>query len=832
VLAAGSARATVYFVDGACATSGSGTGTGIACGPTGPFVTIGEGVLALEPGDTLNVRGPHDAFDGVYFESLALRDLASVPGKSLACTADQPCVIQGCRAGACLTDEVPIIRGMTLRSDWVPQGGGVYSRTMEASPNTDPLARDDFDPTILVQGTAYPLELLGYAGDGVSAPPEDQWSYDPTTQQIFVHPTGGADPTPTVFVPHFGFNVAVQTPTAWVTLQYLSFEGVRGYSIHIETTAPATPIAGMTLSHLIQRYAGRKFIQTTRGTQDTIIEDTISEYGGRGISFATNTNDGFFGYRLFGFQNGIMRRNTIRHIGATGQVRLSGGTAWPCPWCDPPWNDPTHTFISTSGTAYQVKQTDTATMEDNLAEDISTVALGLDVSRHVTVQRNTVRRASTGFAMLNFTPTAGCPTTAPTEYCYNSDDVIAANVLDEVGYADIAGCGITVVAGGARVVGGSMLAQVYNNVVSRIGFAGVCVATDDPTYDPTPTADLSIWNNTIYGARDVAGAAPSTGLIVPGATQNVVVLDNAFDGLTSDAMLVGTLAAQGLTMDGDVIGTVAGCQVRFGTGTCDQLDAHEAHGRTGPLAFVAPAADPPDLHLTARSVAIDAGVPDAVLTDIDGDARPQGAGWDAGADEFVPIATTTSTTTVSSTSIASTSTTTSTTSTTAPAAALTGQSLVLKDETRRPSARRFRLVSTDREGLTLGAVPAIPSLIAQGGSLRVVAIGGDEFSKTYPLAARGWQLIDRRHPDRGVRYRNESSAIELVRFEVGKRLVVQGDGINLDQSLAREPSVVEVELRIGPREFCLAFGGERKQFAPRKRLRRMRAGRPATCPEG
>ncbi|MGA9351436.1 MAG: choice-of-anchor Q domain-containing protein [Anaerolineae bacterium] len=41
-----------------------------------------------------------------------------------------------------------------------------------------------------------------------------------------------------------------------------------------------------------------------------------------------------------------------------------------------------------------------------------------------------------------------------------------------------------------------------------------------------------------------------------------------------------------------------------------------------------------DYHLTAVSPAIDAGVDAGVTTDIDGDARPQGAGYDIGADEF------------------------------------------------------------------------------------------------------------------------------------------------------------------------------------------------------
>jgi hypothetical protein len=39
-------------------------------------------------------------------------------------------------------------------------------------------------------------------------------------------------------------------------------------------------------------------------------------------------------------------------------------------------------------------------------------------------------------------------------------------------------------------------------------------------------------------------------------------------------------------------------------------------------------------HLTVGSAAIDAGVDAGVTTDIDGDTRPQGNGYDIGADEF------------------------------------------------------------------------------------------------------------------------------------------------------------------------------------------------------
>lgn len=54
------------------------------------------------------------------------------------------------------------------------------------------------------------------------------------------------------------------------------------------------------------------------------------------------------------------------------------------------------------------------------------------------------------------------------------------------------------------------------------------------------------------------------------------------------------------------------------------------------LAFKNSETPPYDYHLTAGSIAIDAAIQSTVNVDYDGDARPNGAGRDVGADEFVP----------------------------------------------------------------------------------------------------------------------------------------------------------------------------------------------------
>ncbi|NJN82807.1 MAG: DUF11 domain-containing protein [Caldilineaceae bacterium] len=56
-----------------------------------------------------------------------------------------------------------------------------------------------------------------------------------------------------------------------------------------------------------------------------------------------------------------------------------------------------------------------------------------------------------------------------------------------------------------------------------------------------------------------------------------------------------------------------------------------ANTRVGPPAFADPAGD--DYHLTAASNAVDAGVDLGVAVDFEGDARPQGGGFDMGYDE-------------------------------------------------------------------------------------------------------------------------------------------------------------------------------------------------------
>jgi hypothetical protein len=496
------AVAAIRFVDGACATSGSGAS--LTCGASGPFRTINEGIESMAPGDTLYIRGAHDAFNGIYFDTLEIQN-GSFQGKALACSAGSRCTISGCRTPICPADEVPTVRGMTLRT-WTSLGGGLYSRTMEASPNTDtlpPVERDGFDPGILYQGTSYPLTPLGYAGDDVNTPADGKWSYLPATHAVRVNPIASADPATTIYVPHFGTGVYLASPSAYVTLAYLAFEGPRQKAVQI------AGVPGLTLSHIRASYWNEHGIHTSGagGAPGILIEDSVVEYGGRGISWAASNSDTAFAMRLFGADGGVVRRNVIRHIGSSGEIRLSCGptctNAHSCATCDAPWNTQTHTRYSFGGVAYQVKQTDGFTFEDNLAEDIGTTAMAYDATRHAVARRNTLRRTGGGFTVNNFTPSGGCPTTSTSEYCYSCDDDFSGNTIEDSGGAlfVVNGtspvCSINVDALTAMHTNCSYVAHITGNTIVRPRSQAVC---------GTSTALITIANNTVTNQSGGCGS--------------------------------------------------------------------------------------------------------------------------------------------------------------------------------------------------------------------------------------------------------------------------------------------------------------------------------------
>lgn len=193
----------------------------------------------------------------------------------------------------------------------------------------------------------------------------------------------------------------------------------------------------------------------------------------------------------------------------------------------------------------------------------------------------------------------------------------------------------------------------------------------------------------------------------------------------------------------------------------------------------------------------------------------------------------TTTTAVSSTTTTEpTTTTSSSTTTTLPADdhPLAGAKLLLKDRPTDTNKRRLQVLSRDGAALGLADVSDVAALIAAGGTLRVTAVGGDAFDATYPLPADGWALLKAKTPAKGVRFKNAGGPITKITLKAGKQLQVQGKGTALEQSLGAEPDEVRVELRIGTRRYCLAFGGTSSTFTAGKTLNRKSAAAPAACP--
>jgi len=695
-------RAAVRFVSNACTTSG--TGAQANCGASGPFRTIGEGVRAMQPGDTLNIR------TGVYVEQLTLRNGSTQPGRALACTAAAPCVIQGCRAPACPTDEVPTVRGMLTRADWTATSGGVYWRTMELSPEV--VSSGDLnntrtgDPLMVMQGTGHPFGMMPYAGDNVTAPPDGRWSFHPASRRLYVNPTGNANPATVVQIPHFSYTLLAHAPTANVTVQHLNLEGTRLVGAQWTGTPPG--MAGIRMRNVNVRYFPRQGIRTTNGAPGILLEDVVVEYGCRGISWALSTGDGCFGLRLFAVHGGTVRRATVRHLGSAGRRRLSAPQdpdGWPCSWCDTPWNTVQSTEISTSGVGINVKQTNGATVEDSRVEDASFGGVFVDVSRGVTVQRTMTLRTASGLSQNNTTPTAG--------YTVSYNNIFQANRIER---ADMCGINITDSTTPGRPAG-SLIATVERNTL---------IATGTPICGPTPT---------------------------PAA---LIIRDNTVTATSSS------------TSGGTTTSTIGG-----GTVTTTTLQTTTT--------MPSPSSTLPQASTTSST------------------QQPGGS-----------------------------------TSTTLPTPSgvryLDGSKLRLENQPDDASRRRFSLRTKDRAALVLGDGGDPTPLLAMGGELRIVGVGGEWFEATYALPASGWSLLDAQDPLAGLSYRASDEPISRLTFAAGRMLRISGEGALLPYTLSAEPDLVQVELRIGGYRYCLEFGGTVQKFTAERSLLRRKAPRALGCP--
>jgi hypothetical protein len=161
--------------------------------------------------------------------------------------------------------------------------------------------------------------------------------------------------------------------------------------------------------------------------------------------------------------------------------------------------------------------------------------------------------------------------------------------------------------------------RIINNLIYNNGADGIQVATD--TAD-RPIDDVRILHNTIFGnVRDgilLGSGADGIGTVV---IVNNLIIDNAV----------------GIGGWGTTSHTISHNDV-FGNGTNFEGAYAAASGTAGNIAadpgFAGSASG--DFHLAAGSSAIDSGEAVEVDRDLEGTARPQGAGWDMGAYERAP----------------------------------------------------------------------------------------------------------------------------------------------------------------------------------------------------
>jgi len=680
----------LFYVDGGCPTSG--TGGARDCGASGPFRTIGEAVMVMDSGDIVDVRGPHNdggghghgAFDGVYHEEvyLAPNPPAGVAGRPLPCgTGSQRCEIRGCRSPRCTANEHSTIRGARLRTDWTETApaSGIWWRTMEATPHFGAGdgnqwrslgggAVDDREPFALYQAGA----ILPYQGNAILTPAEGYWSYDATllpsppntwttTHRAYVNPVGTANPNTAVLVPHFTYGIYAITPTANVTFQYLTVEMPRITTydaVNSAASSPGTP--GMWLLNGIYQWF-KRFAIHPNNAPGIRVEDNIVQHGCRGFSFFVSSGDGCFGLRLFRIHGGSLLRNIVRHLGCAGQIQASGGGSWQCSWCDPPWNGPTYTYNSTTGVCIQPKQSHDVLIEDNLCEDASHIAIWNDVSRRTLYRNNTVRRAKTCWAMSDFTPEQGCPSTATTLHCYGSEVTVDGGLCEDVGVDDQNECALIVNGNDAsarHTDALGYLARLHNITVNRFGWCAATVAGG-----ATAPSDVTIAHVTAAHANttpDVDQLSRCWAVRACAATgSGCDFRNNICSSSTDEAIVISdvALAAGNVSFDYDLLHNIPdACEVRVGAttnasgqfsnaggGTADQpqggtcmtlalfqATGQDANGFTGTPAFTSAT----DLHIEVTSQAINEGLCLAhVDHDRDFQARPQGGVCDIGSDE-------------------------------------------------------------------------------------------------------------------------------------------------------------------------------------------------------
>lgn len=666
VLWASTADAATYFVDAGCPSSG--TGVSLTCGATGPKKTLNEGITLMSAGDTLNIRGSHASHgtcvgsDGVYNEQMQIFGPAggTYAGKALSCTQANPCVVQGCPAATCGSDERFEIRGAVLRTDWTDAGGGVFWRTMEAETatwiDTGQNPRNNFDPMTVFLGASFtPLQ---YAGDNLTTTVGDgKWSFNTGNNRIYVNPTGSTtltdmnNGTTQVWVPNLRGLVIVDRQSCpeascpandYFTLRRFRLRASRWHGIQLYPAADGGSFGNrITLDDGIIWGIPRFAINSYR-CQNCTYTNLDIQYVGRGVSHFDSGSGGGFGIRNAVCPSAIYDNISIKHNGQAG-TQDSCQKPLDAEWLDPPWNVKADNACGASGAGFEHKQSIGGTITNLTVEDVQDKGVQIDASQGVTLTDFSIKRTGMGLIVEDFTPGGECM----------KNNVISRGFIEDCGFAVGYGC---VLLDDSPLctypfTGSDFGVKFYNNVVAHATDYAIAIGSQDK---------VSIWNNTIADRRsDYYGTGGSTGdqaegITATGTVTNLDIRNNIIYRQGKQALVIGagTAAANPIidynlyyqNAQGPILwnGTTYTTPAAFFAAT-----GKEQHGVVGNPAFVGGL----DYHLTGSSAARNAGVALAeVTTDKDGVTR--GNPPDIGAYEDTvggPTATPTPTATVTST---------------------------------------------------------------------------------------------------------------------------------------------------------------------------------------
>ncbi|HFD40604.1 MAG TPA: right-handed parallel beta-helix repeat-containing protein, partial [Anaerolineae bacterium] len=241
--------------------------------------------------------------------------------------------------------------------------------------------------------------------------------------------------------------------------------------------------------------------------------------------------------------------------------------------------------------------------------------VGIYDASNVTVQDNTITGNTTSFYGGGVSVKWGSNITL-------SHNTMAGNTASQGGGVFVSNANAilssNVITGNSAYLGGGLLLEeststLVNNVVAdnRVSDAGAGIYVR--------RASPRLLHTTI--ARNSGGDGSGIYVTNLGSDYSTVAMTNTI--LFSHTVGIAVMAGNTATLDGTL--WQANGTDRSGAGTINH-----SHDYSGDPAFQADG-----YHLAPGSQALDRGVNAGVTTDIDGESRPQGAGYDLGADEFL-----------------------------------------------------------------------------------------------------------------------------------------------------------------------------------------------------